>query len=104
MLSNSFISKVLAEREILRLINRAYAGELQLTGLSSSAIDSWRGRVALPSSHPLIESLLTLGKLTQALSNRSNESFVPVDPDAVPEILRRVAELPSAIAAARSEG
>ena len=103
-MTNTFISKVLAEREVLEIVNRTYAGEQQLAGLSSSALETWRGKVALPANHPLVESLATLGMLTQTLSNRSNESFTPLDPNAAPEILRKIAELPSKVAMARSEG
>ena len=100
----TFISKVLAERQVLEIVNRTYSGELQLPGLSSSAIESWRGKVGLPTSHPLIECLIALGMLTQTLSNRSNESFTPLDPSAGPEIGRRIVELQSKVAMARSEG
>lgn len=103
-MTNTFISKVLAERQVLEIVNRAYSGELQLPGLSSSALESWRGKVALPANHPLVESLVALGMLTQTLSNRSNESFTPLDPNAEPEIRRMIAELPSKVAMVRSEG
>lgn len=103
-MTNTFISKVLAERQILEIVNRAYSGEFQLPGLSSSALECWCNKVALPASHPLIESLVTLGMLTQTLSNRSNESFTPLDPSAEPEIRRMIADLPSKVAMARSDG
>lgn len=100
-MTNTFISKVLAERKVLEIVNSCYSGELQLPGLSSSAIESWRCKVALPANHPLIESLVTLGSLTQTLSNRSNESFAPLDPSTEPEIRRKIAELPIKLAMAR---
>lgn len=103
-MTNTFINKVLAERQVLEIVNRAYSGELQLPGLSSTALEAWRSKVALPTDHPLIESLVALGMLTQTLSNRSNESFIPIDPSVSPEIDRRIAELPSKVAKARSEG
>lgn len=100
-MTNTFISKVLAERQVLEIVNRTYSGELQLSGLSSSAIESWRGKVGLSANHPLIESLIALGMLTQTLSNRSNESFTPLDPSAEPEISRRIFELKSMVGVAR---
>lgn len=103
-MTNTFISKVQAEREILAVVNRAYAGELQLSGLSSCAIEYWRAQVSLPANHPLIESLVALAAMTQTLSNRSNQSFVPLDPSVLPEIRRRTLELQYAVTAARSEG
>jgi hypothetical protein len=103
-LTNTFISKVLAERQVLEIVNRTYSGKMQLAGLSSAALESWRGKVGLHANHPLIEALITLGKLTQTLSNRSNESFFPLDPTAGSEILRKIAELPSKVAMARTEG
>lgn len=103
-MTNTFINKVLAERQVLEIVNRTYSGALQLPGLSSAALDSWRGRVALAADHPLIQSLVTLGTLTQTLSNRSNESFTPLDPSVEPEIYRRIAELPFQVAMARNKG
>lgn len=103
-MTNTFVSKVLAERQVLEIVNRAYSGELQLPGLSSAALESWRSKVALPVNHPLIESLVTLGMLTQTLSNRSNESFTPLDSSAELEICRKIAELPSKVTMARSGG
>lgn len=103
-MTNTFISKVLAERQVLEIVNRAYKGDLQLPGLSSSALESWGNKAALSANHPLMESLVTLGRLTQTLSNRSNESFSALEPGADPEIRRKIAELPAVVAMARSEG
>ena len=102
-MTNTFISRVLAERQVLEIVNRTYSGQLQLAGLSSYALESWCAKVALPADHPLIESLITLGMLTQTLSNRSNESFTPLDPTAGSEIRRKIAELPSKVAMAHNE-
>lgn len=101
--TNTFINKVVAERQVLDIVNRAFFGKLQLTGLSSSAIESWRSKVALSENHPLIKSLVALGMLTQTLSNRSNESFTPLDPNVEPEIERILGDLPRALALARAE-
>lgn len=103
-MTNTFISKVLAERQVLEIVNRTYTGKLQLPGLSSSALESWRSKVALSADHPLVESLVNLGLLTQTLSNRSNESFTSLNPNAEPEIRRMIAELPSKLDMARGEG
>lgn len=100
-MTNTFISKVLAEREILGIVNSAYGNDLQLSGLSSAAIESWRDRVGLPGSHLLIGTLRSLGGLTQTLSNRSNESFTPFHPNTAPEIRRKVSELQALVAMAR---
>lgn len=100
-MTNTFISKVLAERQVLEIVNRTYSGDLQLPGLSSAAIESWRSKVGLPAIHPLIESLIALGILTQTLSNRSNESFTPLNPGAEQEINRRMVELKFQVAVAR---
>lgn len=80
-MSNTFLSKVVAERAALVIVNRAFPGEAQLPGLSLAAIDQWRGKLALPSTHRLVQLLKRLGEVVQTLSNRSNESFSPLAPD-----------------------
>lgn len=80
-MSNTFLSKVAAERAALAVINREYSGYRQLSGLSSPAIEQWRSKISLPSSHPLVQTLLDLGELAQTLSNKSNESFTPLRAD-----------------------
>ena len=77
-MSNTFLSKVVAERAALAVINRSYSGNLQLSGLSLSAINQWRGKVALPADHQLVQTLVRLGEVAQTLSNKSNESFAPL--------------------------
>ena len=103
-MSNTFISKVLAEREILAIVNGRYPEHLQLFGLSSLAIEAWRGKVNLPRKHPLVNALVDLGMLTQTLSNRSNQSFTPLNPNVVPELRQMIGELPVKVALARGEG
>ena len=96
-LTNTFINKVLAERQVLKIVNSAFPSRLQLAGLSASALEAWRTKASLPTDHSLIESLIRLGTLIQTLSNRSNESFNPIDPSAEPEICRMMTELPSKV-------
>lgn len=77
-MSNTFLSKVVAERAALAIVNSRYSGGRQLPGLSETAIEQWRVRVSLPSAHRLVQTLLKLGEVAQTLSNKSNESFTPL--------------------------
>lgn len=80
-MSNTFLSKVAVERTVLAVINRSFSGHRQLSGLSLPAIEQWRSKVALPAGHPLLRNLERLGELAQTLSNKSNESFTPLNAD-----------------------
>ena len=95
---------MVAERNALAVINSAYRGNLQLSGLSMAAIKTWQKKVLLPASHRTVQILLALGEVAQTLSNRSNESFATLNADVQERLDRLMAELEFIIRAARSEG
>lgn len=99
---NTFLSKVMAERQALKEVNRSYPGELQLSGLSLLAIRHWCSKVSLPMDHPYVRTLLELGKLTQTLSNRSNESFELLDPEVEPRMRQLMDDLISTVPTTRN--
>lgn len=78
-MTNSFLNKVSAERRVLSVVNARTSGSRQLTGLSSAAIDLWRRKVGSEISANVIAPLIALADLCQLLSDRSHETFQPID-------------------------
>lgn len=76
---NTFVNKVDAERRILRLVNSYTKGACQLSGLSWVAIGSWARQNGFLDSSELVERLRLLSDLCQRLSDRSHETFQPID-------------------------
>nr|WP_294866511.1 hypothetical protein [uncultured Pseudogulbenkiania sp.] len=103
-MSNTFLSKVTAERAALAIINRKYSGNRQLSGLSSPAIEQWRSKISLPNSHQLVQTLLDLGELAQTLSNKSNESFTPLRADVKVKLDQLMVLLAAQVTTLHSEG
>jgi hypothetical protein len=103
-LSNTFLSKVVAERAALAVINRSYSGNRQLSGLSSPAIEQWRLKVVLSADHLLVQTLVRLGEVAQTLSNKSNESFAPLTAEVKGTIDQLVEQLAVQVRAAHTEG
>ncbi len=79
-MANSFLNKVSAERRVLTVINARFRGAKQLAGLSKPAIDLWHRKVGDQANDDVIKKLLILGDLCQCLSDRSHESFKPLNP------------------------
>jgi hypothetical protein len=103
-LTNTFLSKVVAERAALAVINRTYSGKRQLSGLSLPAIENWRSKVALPADHLLVQTLIRLGEVAQTLSNKSNESFTPITPEVKFTLDQLTDELAAQVEVLHSEG
>lgn len=103
-MSNTFLNKVVAERAALAIINRNYSGNLQLSGLSSPAIEQWRSKVSLPASHLLVQTLFGLGEVAQTLSNKSNESFTPLTDDVKSKLDQLMDQLSTQVKALHSDG
>ncbi|HET7832393.1 MAG TPA: hypothetical protein VFK88_05460 [Gallionella sp.] len=78
-MTNSFLNKVSAERRVLSVVNTKTPGWRQLTGLSSAAIDLWRRKVGSELTADVASSLIALADLCQLLSDRSHETFQPID-------------------------
>lgn len=78
-MTNSFLNKVSAERRVLYVVNAKTPGKRQLTGLSSAAVDLWRRKVGSEITADVAEPLTVLADLCQLLSDRSHETFQPID-------------------------
>ena len=97
-MTNSFLNKVTAERRVLSVVNAKTSGNKQLTGLSSAAIEMWRVKVGTEATKDIVEPLVTLADLCQLLSDRSHETFQPLDPSFAAEIESNLCILRAAIA------
>lgn len=102
-MSNTFLSKVVAERAALAVVNRRYSGNSQLSGVSSAAIEQWRNKVSLPVTHHVVQTLVTIGTVAQTLSNKSNESFTPLTTDVKARLDQMMEELAVAVNALHSD-
>jgi hypothetical protein len=90
---NTFLSKVDAEREVLRVVNECTPRGRQLAGLSATAIAAWQRRNGIPGEHDCVSLLLDLGDTCQSLSDRSNENFLPLPLEKTTEINQGIARL-----------
>ena len=90
---NTFLSKVDAEREVLRVVNQIMRTGNQLAGLSARSIAAWQSRSGIAYDDPCIRLLLDLADDCQTLSNRSNENFLPLPEKKTQEINGRIAAL-----------
>lgn len=80
-MANSFMNKVAAERRVLSIVNARFHGREQLAGLSKPAIDLWQRTVGTLASKEVVATLTVLAELCQSLSDRSHESFKPLNPE-----------------------
>jgi|TARA_B100001540_G_C15816709_1_gene647928 hypothetical protein len=78
-MKNTFLNRVSAERKVLRVVNKSVPRALQLTGLSSAAIGLWRGKIGFDRTHSIYPVLVNLAEGCQRLSDRSNETFLPLE-------------------------
>jgi hypothetical protein len=79
-MTTSFLNRVDAERRVLSAVHRHTSGPTQLTGLSRAAIESWQGRTTGLDLREVVAELHALGDVCQRLSDRSHETFLPLDP------------------------
>lgn len=96
-MANSFLNKVSAERRVLYVINTRFRGDKQLAGLSKSAIDLWHRKVGAQTTDQVTKSLFVLADLCQCLSDRSHESFGPLNPDVEEQLENQLNTLNSAV-------
>lgn len=96
-MTNTFLNKVAAERIVLSIVNARTRGARQLTGLSSAAIQSWSQRLGAVNSNAITGNLLVLAELCQCLSDRSHETFQPLDPSLEHKIKVRIDILQKAV-------
>lgn len=92
---NTFFNKVTFERKIIQAVNSSGVNSVQLPGLSRSAIETWLRKTSLENATEFGDHLMKLGALCQVLSDRSNESFLPLQPDTEARINVGLAELES---------
>ena len=97
-MTNSFLNKVTAERNVLSVVNARTTGSRQLTGLSSAAIELWCRKVGTEATKDVAVSLVTLANLCQRLSDRSHETFQPLDPTFASKIESNLCILKTAVA------
>ena len=96
-MTNSFLNKVSAERNILTVVNARTSGRLQLTGLSNAAINLWRSKVGTEATKDVVEPLIALAELCQRLSDRSHETFMPIDASLSAQIGMHISALKQAV-------
>jgi len=97
-MTNSFLNKVSAERRVLSVVNTRTPGRLQLTGLSTAAIDLWCRKVGSEATVDVLTPLFALSELCQLLSDRSHETFMPIDSSLSEKIDSHICILRDAIA------
>lgn len=78
-MSNTFLNRVAAERKVLKAVNDQFPGDEQLAGLSHAAIFRWQSEVGQSRVANLVPLLTELAEKCQRLSDRSNETFMPVE-------------------------
>jgi hypothetical protein len=97
-MTNSFLNKVSAERRVLSIVNAKTPGKFQLTGLSSAAIELWRRKVGAEKTSDVVAPLRGLAELCQLLSDRSHETFKPIDTSLRERIEAHMSALQTAVA------
>lgn len=78
-MTNTFLNKVSAERRVLTTVNRRFSDVEELTGLSRAAILRWQAAVDSQSVSQIVPLLFDLAEQCQSLSDRSNETFMPLE-------------------------
>jgi hypothetical protein len=78
-MKNTFLNKVSAERRVLSVVNESLSRSQQLTGLSTAAISRWRAIVGLERTRSVSHILVVIAEQCQRLSDRSNETFMPIE-------------------------
>lgn len=78
-MENTFLNRVSAERRVLAVVNAQLQSNQQLTGLSEAAITRWRSILGIEKTSSMYPILVTLAEQCQRLSDRSNETFMPIE-------------------------
>lgn len=78
-MTNTFLNRVSAERRVLTTVNRCFSGVEELTGLSRAAILRWQTAVGFHAESQVVPLLFDLAEQCQRLSDRSNETFLPLE-------------------------
>lgn len=78
-MKNTFLNRVSAERKVLKVVNTLFPGHLQLAGLSQAALRRWESVAGQSRVAHMLPLLTDLAEQCQRLSDRSNETFIPVE-------------------------
>lgn len=78
-MKNTFLNRVSAERRVLKAVNTIFSGKQQLAGLSQAALLRWESVVGQSRAADVLPLLTELAEQCQRLSDRSNETFLPVE-------------------------
>lgn len=78
-MKNTFLNRVSAERRVLSVVNVLLPSNQQLTGLSGAAISRWRAIVGFDRTSSVNPILIAVAEQCQRLSDRSNETFMPIE-------------------------
>ncbi len=92
-MSKYFVNKVIAERKILKLVNKFTLQNNQLTGMTGYAIKAWLEKENLDNNSYLAKTLYNLGDLCHRLSDRSHEAFESLDNSVMVTINKILIEL-----------
>lgn len=92
-MNNTFLNRVAAERKVLGVVNKKTPMTRQLTGLSRAAIHQWRTKVGFEQTADIFLEIMKVAELCQCLSDRSHETFLPVDASMGAEIERHITNL-----------
>lgn len=90
---NTFLNRVSAERRVLTIVNRYFSSVEELTGLSRAAILRWQAAVGFHSESRVVPLLFDLAEQCQRLSDRSNETFMPMEEAQAKKIEEQLGEL-----------
>lgn len=89
-MKNTFLNRVSAERKVLKVVNALFPGHLQLAGLSQAALLRWESVAGQSRVANVLPLLTDLAEQCQRLSDRSNETFMPVEKEQANKITEQL--------------
>lgn len=89
-MSKNFANKVIAERLVLKNVNKYTFGIFQLTGLTKASISSWGNLNGLEKNSDLEIILKDISELCHRMSDRSKETFESIDESYFDEITFKI--------------
>ncbi len=89
-MKNTFLNRVSAERKVLKVVNTLFPGNLQLAGLSQAALLRWESVAGRSRVAKVLPLLTDLAEQCQRLSDRSNETFMPVEKEQAKNIAEQI--------------
>lgn len=92
-MKNTFLNRVSAERKILKVVNSGLPSDKRLAGLSQGALFRWRAQIGYDRVADVLPLLTDLADRCQRLSDRSHETFMPIEAEQGAEIEHRLETL-----------